>query len=71
MSRQYALTEQQHQHLNEKAVALTIQLNRPVASRHVLDAILRLHQLGVSIDDSTLKMQVEEKLKAPRGGRRK
>jgi hypothetical protein len=68
MSRQYVLTEQHHLYLNEKAVSLTIILNRPVASRHVLDAIMRLLQLGISIDDNTLRIQVEEKLKTRRDG---
>ena len=59
----YALSAAQHQHLSDKAVALTQALNHPISCRHVLDALLAL---STHIDDSTLADQVMQRIKEPR-----
>ena len=55
----YALKANHQKHLSEKAVALTRELNEPVACRHVLDALL---SLGMECDDQTLLDEVQRSM---------
>lgn len=61
--RAYALSEEQHQCLSQKAVTLTQSLNQPVSCRHVLDAFL---SLGLDVDESELARQLDKQLNTTR-----
>lgn len=55
----YALRASQQQHLSEKAVTLTRELNEPVGCRHVLDAMF---SLGMEFDDQVLLEAVQRSM---------
>lgn len=67
LGKNYSLSAQHEQHLTEKAVALTQELARPVACRHVLGAIL---DLALSLNNRTLAEQVQRRLDEPRRSRK-
>lgn len=67
LGKNYSLSAQHEQHLNDKAVALTQVLARPVACRHVLGAIL---DLALSMNNQSLAEQVQRRLDEPRRDRK-
>jgi len=63
----YSIVPKHNNMLNEQAVNLTAILERPVACRDVLHAIL---ELAPQIDTQRLAQCVLDKVKQPRRGRR-
>lgn len=61
-SKTYAIKHTHHQYISEKAVALTKELNRPVACREVMDVLLSISK---QIDNETLVEAVKQRLNTP------